>query len=372
MKRANLRWWLAWLLTLAPGSAQEPLPQRESNYSLRNEVEISLDKGLAWLQLHQNADGSWADKDRPASTALALIDFLRQPAGKYRTEPRPDFLAKGFAVLRAAVQADGSISRNTIDTSYSLLAFLANGDPRDAAREKAVRAFLFRLQTAGSSNKLLNGGFSASLMEGAPRNLSPDLPSTRDALEALRTFKSVHPEKRKSSAGDANWSAAAAFVSRCQIPQNPGSMHGASAEERGGFVERPDLSNRDHATGSMSCAGLLSLIHAGVVKNDVRIVAVLDWLRRHYTLEENPGVAGGCYRYLNLMARSLAALDIRDLDLPDGRKIDWARDESLKLLDLQNADGSWVEKSSSGEPDNSPTLTTSLALLTLEVLYHRL
>ncbi len=376
MKPSHLRWCLAWLPALALASGQEPLPQRESNYSLRNEVEISLEKGLAWLQLHQNAAGSWVENGRPAFTALPLAAFLGDPAGKYRTEPRPDFLTKGFTALRAAAKADGSISGHgdeNFETSLSLLALLTNNDPKDAAIEKRARVFLIGLQVLGSHDKLLNGGFYPALPTLSAKRPSPNLHSTLVALEAQRAFTTKRQGKQDNARKDCDWSAAARFLSRCQDVRDP--------DNRGGFADSPtspktataEPSDPPRASGATTCTGLLALIHAGVEKKDVRVAAALEWIKRHYTLEKNPGAkSDGYYEYLSLFARSLAALDIRDLDLPDGRKIDWARDESLKLLDLQNADGSSGRKSSSDEPDNSPTLTTSLALLTLEVLYHRL
>jgi squalene-hopene/tetraprenyl-beta-curcumene cyclase len=41
-----------------------------------------------------------------------------------------------------------------------------------------------------------------------------------------------------------------------------------------------------HSYGTMTYAGLLSLIYADVKKNDPRVQAAVDWLSRHYTLEE--------------------------------------------------------------------------------------
>ena len=49
--------------------AAEPPARNEANVSLRNEVLIAIDKGLAWLQQQQQADGSFATPENPAPPA---------------------------------------------------------------------------------------------------------------------------------------------------------------------------------------------------------------------------------------------------------------------------------------------------------------
>ena len=59
--------------------AAEPPARKESNVSVRNEVLLSIDKGLAWLKQQQKANGSIANPENgepaaqhPALTALPL------------------------------------------------------------------------------------------------------------------------------------------------------------------------------------------------------------------------------------------------------------------------------------------------------------
>lgn len=42
--------------------------------------------------------------------------------------------------------------------------------------------------------------------------------------------------------------------------------------------------------GSISYAGMLSFIYAGLDKDDPRVKAVLQWITENYTLNENPGL----------------------------------------------------------------------------------
>jgi squalene-hopene/tetraprenyl-beta-curcumene cyclase len=100
------------------------------------------------------------------------------------------------------------------------------------------------------------------------------------------------------------------------------------------------------------------------------VVGAFDWIRRNYTVSENPGVGtDGQYYYYVTFARALDAWGEPMIETirPDGSKEtrDWAMDLIEALAKLQNADGSfksvddrWME--------NNPVLITAYALLALE------
>ena len=122
--------------------------------------------------------------------------------------------------------------------------------------------------------------------------------------------------------------------------------------------------------GSMSYAGLQSLIYAQVKKDDPRIKAVMEWLSRNFTLAENPGMdEQGLYYYYQTMSKALSAAGVDELTLADGSKVDW-RDELAKtLINKQKSDGSWVNTNNRWwEAD--PVLVTSYTVLALEQLYN--
>ena len=59
----------------------------------------------------------------------------------------------------------------------------------------------------------------------------------------------------------------------------------------------------------MTYAGLKSFLYAGVGKDDPRVVAALGWIKRHYTLAENPGQgqSGLFYFYQTFAKRHVSA-----------------------------------------------------------------
>jgi squalene-hopene/tetraprenyl-beta-curcumene cyclase len=118
----------------------------------------------------------------------------------------------------------------------------------------------------------------------------------------------------------------------------------------------------------MSYAGLLSYIYAQLDKNDPRVKAVYDWLCRHYTLEDNPGMGkDGLFYYYHTMAKALSAYGVGSIKTKDGTVVDWRKDLAKRLLDLQNGDGFWVNESGRWW-EKDPVLVTSYAVITLEII----
>jgi len=79
----------------------------------------------------------------------------------------------------------------------------------------------------------------------------------------------------------------------------------------------------------------------------------------------------GLYYYYHTMAKALSAAGVDTITLKDGKKVNWRRDLAMKLLDLQSADGSWVN-SSGRWWEKDPNLVTSYATITLEIIHRGL
>src|SRR5205823_298821 len=113
------------------------------------------------------------------------------------------------------------------------------------------------------------------------------------------------------------------FINRCQnLPGETNTQPYAqkvAPEDKGGFVYNPaDADKKDspqrtpegglRSAGVMTYAGLKSFLYAGVARDDPRVKAAIDWIRKHYTLEENPGQGtAGLYYYYHTFAKSMDA-----------------------------------------------------------------
>mgnify|MGYP000909743223 CR=1 FL=1 len=124
--------------------------------------------------------------------------------------------------------------------------------------------------------------------------------------------------------------------------------------------------------GSMTYAGLKSMIYAGLSKDDPRVKAAWNWIRNNWTLDENPGMKlghpdnaqYGMYYYYHTLSKALNAYGEPVIQDANGVSHDWRLELIDKLGNLQREDGSWV-----GERrwmEDNPILVTSYALLALE------
>lgn len=356
------------------------IPDEKANLSLRNEVKASLNRGLEWLKTKQDAQGFWSVPDHPAVTSLVLSAFYRHPDRAYADT---EFTNKAIDWVASNAKPDGGVyvkDLRNYNTSVSLLALELSGRKDLRPLLEKTRAYVVALQATGMENPALNGGIGYG--PGATNREHPDMSNTTLALEALAATRYLEAEEKVPKEQQLNWQAAIDFITRCQnLPEtNKEPWASSDGDNRGGFVYFPghsmageiDLGNGKKALrsyGSMSYAGLLSLIYAQVDRDDPRVQGVVDWLRRHYTLDENPGMGDdGLYYYYQTMAKALAAYGIKELETADGKKIDWRSDLAKKLLNLQSPEGSWVNESGRWW-EKDPVLVTTYSVLALEALY---
>ena len=116
---------------------------------------------------------------------------------------------------------------------------------------------------------------------------------------------------------------------------------------------------------SMTYAGLKSMIYAGVGPDDPRVKAAYGWVRRHYTLTENPGMGtSGLYYYYHTFAKALDAIGDEKLEDSSGKEHDWRQDLLKTLVTLQREDGSWANANRRWL-ENDPNLVTAYVLLAM-------
>ncbi len=115
----------------------------------------------------------------------------------------------------------------------------------------------------------------------------------------------------------------------------------------------------------MTYAGLKSMIYAGLTPKDPRVKAALEWITKHYTLDENPGMGkAGQFYYYHTFAKTLDVLGEKTLTDAQGEKHNWRKDMIEKLADLQRDNGSWVN-SADRWYEGDPNLVTAYSLMAL-------
>lgn len=346
----------------------------------------AIERGVTWLVSNQNSNGWWSTGEQPAVTALVLTSLNREPSGRF-LRSRPSELNRAYDFLLGSVQTNGSIHRGLLanyNTALSLVALSSADDPHFLPVIRGARRYLAGSQIDFGEKGKPDSPFDGGVGYGSKYQHS-DMNNTLTAIEAMRWSETALPKDRPAGSEpepDLDWAAVARFLQNCQnLPAvNPAAWVSDDPKDKGGFVYYPGQSMAGGTTnaatgkvalrsyGSISYAGLLSYVYAKVGKDDPRVVAVLDWLKSNYTLEENPGMGPqGYFYYVHLMTKALTAARIDILQLKDGREIRWRETVAARLLELQQPDGSWTNTHQRWwETDRN--LVTAYVLLSLELL----
>lgn len=372
----------------AQNAAEQAKPTPEAR------AKAAIEKGLDWLVSRQMTNGVWSMAEQPALTGL--------PAWALSAANRPqdrDAIKKACEFIRSCAQEDGGIyavvpgrrggSLGTYNTAISMTALHYADNANSTRVIQKAREYVAATQLLGDDE--YRGGF------GYERNTQrpyADLNNSAWAISAMRLTQDVEdlrPAGEKSV--DINWDAALAFVNNMQLKEG---ADGTGKEEDGGFLYKPETGKSRPAEkgkagqgpdgkpavprvspegkpvlrsfGSITYSGLLSMIYAQVGRDDPRVVSAIEYARRHWTLDENPGMnQQGIYYYFTIMARALSLIDLNEL--PPAKEGDPAiawRDELIeKVLSLQKEDGSW-QNSDNRFWESNPVLCTSYGVLTLE------
>ncbi len=328
------------------------------------DFQATRDKAVEYLRKHQSDDGSFSAKlAGPGVTALVVAGMLRN--GFSADDP---MVSKAMAYMEKRVQKDGGIYDKGLanyTTCVALMAFQeANkGGKYDAVIKNAAQ-FLKGLQVDDSKAEAKEPQFGGVGYDGQKR---PDMSNTVYFVDAL--LASGVPKN------DPAVQRALTFLGRCQnLPGEHNDQPFAkktSADDKGGFTYTPlDPDDSPHKTadgglrsaGSMTYAGLKSFLYAGVGKDDPRVKAAIDWIRRHYTLKENPGRGqSGVFYYYHTFAKAMDALGENTFEDKDSIKHDWRRELFDTLKSRQRNDGSWSNEANKEFGENDPNLATGFA-----------
>jgi squalene-hopene/tetraprenyl-beta-curcumene cyclase len=331
-------------------------------------IATLTDKAVAFLKSRQDAGGAWSTaRKEPGITALALTALLRSK----RVAPGEPAVTKALGYLEQFLGTKGGLSEANhanYATAIALLAYQeANVGGKYDRLIKDGQHFLETMQWDESEGKTRDDAFYGGAGYGG-KNSRPDLSNTAFFVEALRDtgLPADDPALKK----------ALVFVSRCQnLKSEFNDQAWAGKVNDGGFVYTAanggsSVAGGDAATGlrsyaSMTYAGLKSMIYAGLTKDDPRVKAAFDYISRHYTLDENPGIGqSGLYYYYHTFAKALAMLGTPTITDAQGHAHDWRSDLVAALAKRQNPDGSWVNPADRFM-EGDPNLVTSYGLLAL-------
>jgi len=332
------------------------------------DVNATTEKAVAFLKTKQNPDGSYVAKFGPGVTALVTAGLVRTGHGD---DPA---VKKAMEYLEKNIQADGGIYNKQLENYTTCVALIAFKEANTTGQYDKVIAnaakYLKSLQIKSDDDSFGGVGYG-----GKGR---PDLSNTGFFVDALLA---AGVPKDDQAIKDA-----LIFVTRCQ--NLPGEVQKSawaaktSAEDKGGFIYDPSAAagkggkKSDRVTaagglrseGGMTYTGLKSFLYAGVDKKDPRVEAALTWIKKHYTLAENPGMGdAGLFYYYHTFAKAMSALGEPMFEDAAGKKHDWKQELFDTLTKAQAADGSWTNKNP-GFGEGSPELATAFAILALSYI----
>jgi len=330
-------------------------------------VRLAITKAYAFLAKAQDDSGSFKPDLGPAVTGLAVTGLVR--SGTPADDP---VVVKALDYLLTFRQPDGGIYSPdspvaNYETSIAMLALAAcNAEGRLQDEIAGAVKFVKQIQwDDGEGKPESDPAFGGA---GYGKKSRPDLSNTAFMIEALRTVG--------ESENDLAIQRALVFVSRAQNlpgPHNP--LPFPEKNPDGGFYYTPANGGESQAGttvngglrsyASMTYAGLKSMIFAGLKADDPRVKAATEWLKKHYTFAENPGMGqAGLFYFYQTASKALGVLGTDTFTDAAGQQHDWRDELTTAIVSRQRADGSWAnanERWLEGEP----VLTTAYALLAL-------
>lgn len=383
-------------------SAPSALALDEAHYRKAREM---IDKSIEYLRARQDEEtGGWSVRDEgpalPAITALVLNGMLMEPT----IDASDEDVAAGVEYILSFRQDDGGIYDRILanyNTAISLSALARVNREEAAAAIKPAQDFLRKIQWSeetitspdtpagteeqvgeitkdhpwyggvgyGGSGRPDNSNLNLMLQGLHDSGLSCDDPAFQRALVFLQRTQ-MHDDVNDMAYADG--SSQGGFI----YATGEDTASAGEGESKAGMIEEitPDgrKISRLRAYGSITYAGFKSYIYANLDRDDRRVELAHDWIRRHYTLEGNPGGMGmqGFYYYMVMFSRAMDAWglpQIRTLneDGSTGEVRDWANDLIDRLAELQKADGSF-ENRHDRWMEGDPVLVTAYALLALQ------
>ena len=332
------------------------------------QYRTTVDRAVEYLKVRGQADdGSYSGAAGVGPTGLVISSLAS--VGATADDPT---IAKALKFLEANVQPNGGIYKpdskhRNYDTCLAMVAFASvNKNGKFDKLIKKAEVFVKDIQWDESEGKEKSDSFYGGAGYGSSER--PDLSNTSFLIDALKSLGNGPDDEAIQKALQ--------FVSRCQNLETPANNSPLSAKiNDGGFYYTVAGGGESKAGneangglrsyGSMTYAGLKSMIYAGVSKDDPRVKAAVGFLRKNYDLESNPGMGlQGLFYYFHTLAKALDAYDDATFMDAQGKEHLWRDELRVKLARMQLADGSWVNENTRWM-EGDPNLVSGYALLAL-------
>ena len=327
-----------------PAAAPAPVPDTRPLAARRQDA---IARALDYLVQTQAPDGTWCQGNL-GITALCTSALLA--GGKTIADPP---VRKAIGRVLTFQKPDGGIyddtGLNNYTTSISLMLLVKADAKAYAAPIEKAKTYLVQHQWDEAESIDANHPWYGGA--GYGKHERPDLSNASFFLEAMH--QAGVPKD------DPLWAKAVVFVSRCQdrSESNDGMIVGADegggmiysphkgGESKAGTVDLPNGKRGLKAYASMTYAGFKSFVYAGLARDDPRVLAALDWIRHHWSFEENPELGQqGLYYYYMVAAQALKAwgeTTVRDAARREHR---WKDELTEAILRRERSPGCWYNE----------------------------
>ncbi len=353
--------------SLAPAQEATKKPTKE-------EWQAVVDKAVAALKKNQDDNGGWSTQKSIGVSGIVVKSLIDVGVG-----PDAEPTAKGLKYIEGLInEKEGHISgvdprdglKNYV-TSVNLMALVAA--KKDDKYKKVIgnaAAFLKKLQWDDGEGKKPEDEFYGGA--GYDSKSRPDLSNTQIFIDALKDAGVAKDDEA--------FKKVVVFVSRCQnLKSEFNTMPWAGKIDDGSFIysaagggstktsDEPDAPLTGY--GSMTYAGVKSMIYAGVSKDDPRVKGAIAWLKKNYTVEANPGMppqlaSRGLFYYYHTMAKTLDLLGEDEFVHSKGAKHDWRTDLFRAIETKQAKDGTW-SNATDRWMEGDPNLVSGYVLMAL-------
>ncbi|MDB5311432.1 MAG: hypothetical protein JWO38_5634 [Gemmataceae bacterium] len=331
-------------------------------------------RAVVYFKTAQDANGGWSTERNPGVTGVVVTGLL-----ECGISPDDEPAAKGLKYIEGLVNAkaghiagsDPKMGLQNYVTSVNVMALAAA--KRDAKYKPVIgnaAEFLKKLQWDDGEGKKPDDDFFGGA--GYDSKSRPDLSNTQFFLDALKAA-SVPKD-------DPAFQKALVFVSRCQnLESEHNKAPWAGKINDGSFIYSAAAGGQTKTSddpaapltgyGSMTYAGIKSMIYCGVGADDPRMKKAVEWAKKNYTLDLNPGMPPqfahrGLYYYYHTFGKTMDVLGEDTFVDAKGVKHDWRADLTAALAKRQRADGSWVNENDRWM-EGDPNLVTGYALMAL-------